>query len=134
MTMKTRLDEVPALWVFAATVDAAHYNRVRRALMHLGEPIRFSLKELRDLDVLLGEEAWLCVDRSNNDLPVIAWTAFQGRRDALHTPVACEMRYFHSHCAMIVKRVLDEIDAEVDRLLVVKGMASVSALAPKDPA
>lgn len=130
--MKSRLDEVPALWEFASTIEAQHYNRVRRALMHLGEPIRFSLKPLRGLEVLLGAEVWLCVDASNNDLPVIAWTKFQTHRDALHTPVDCEMRYYHSHAAMIVPTVLEELDRALDQLLAVKGTASVSAMPPKD--
>lgn len=130
--MKSRLDDVPALWVFASTVEAQHYNRVRRALMHLGEPIRFELKPLRGLEMLLGEDVWLCVDGSNNDLPVIAWTHFHSRRDALHTPVECEVRYYHSHAAMIVPTVLEELDSELDRLLAVKGAASVSAMSPQD--
>lgn len=128
--MKSRMDEVPALWVFPATVDAQHYNRVRRALLHVAEPIRFRLKQLRDLDVLLGSEAWLCVDRTNNDLPVIAWTRFETQRDALHTPVKCELRYYHSHAAMVVNTLLDELDEELDRILAVKVSSSVSTIVP----
>lgn len=130
--MRSRIDEVPALWVIDATVDAAQFNRIRLALLRLGEPLRLALPHLRGLDLLLSRESWVCVDRTMDDLPVIAWTRFGslGRRQ-LQAPVRCELRYYHGHAGMIVQTVLADALAAVEQRLAATVTGPVTPLPPK---
>ena len=109
--MRSRLDEVPVLKTLRAEVPAAHYNRLRLAILRLGEPLRVELPRLRHLDLLLGRDAWVCVDRMLYDLPVVAWTEFEQRgRSALHEPVACTVKVFHAHAGVVMPVVFAEAE------------------------
>ncbi len=89
-------------------VEAATFNTIRLGLLRLGSPMRMPLDDLRDLDLLLDMDLWLCVDRSLNDLPIVAWSDFQIReRDALHTPISCLLRYYHYHADLIMEPALN---------------------------
>ena len=108
--MESRLREVPALKVMDSVVAAKHYNRVRLALARLEDPLRFPLPHLRGLDMLLSREEWICVDRTLNDLPVLAWTDFQVQgRTALHAPVSCRLRFYHAYAGLIVGTLLQDV-------------------------
>jgi hypothetical protein len=108
--VESRLREVPALKVMDSVVAAKHYNRVRLALVRLENPLRFPLPHLRGLDMLLTDEEWVCVDRTLNDLPVLAWTDFQvAGRNALHAPVSCRLRFYHAYAGLIVGTLLQDV-------------------------
>jgi hypothetical protein len=108
--VESRLREVPALKVMDSVVAAKHYNRVRLALARLENPLRFPLPHLRGLDMLLTREEWVCVDRTLNDLPVLAWTDFQvADRMALHAPVSCRLRFYHAYAGLIVGTLLQDV-------------------------
>ncbi len=130
--MKSRIDEVPALWVIDAEVDAARFNRIRLALLRLGEPLRLELPHLRGLDLLLSRESWVCVERTMDDLPVIAWTRFEsvGRRH-LQAPVRCELRYYHGHAGVIVHTVLEDALTAMEQALAATETGPVTPLVPK---
>ena len=71
----------------AIEVSAIHYNLWRRAKSHLTFPLRFPLKGLRGLVMILDKHEWLCADERLNDLPVVCWIEFDDQgRDTLHTP------------------------------------------------
>lgn len=108
--MRSRLDEVPVLKTVPTTVPAHHFNRLRLALLRLGDPLRLELPRLRHLDLLLGRDAWVCVDRTLYDLPVVAWTDFQHGRSALHEPVPCVMRLYHAHAEVVVPILFAEVE------------------------
>lgn len=77
-------------------------------------PIRLKLLDLKTIDLVVQREAWVAVDRACNDLPVLAWTDFEGlRHRALHEPVLCELRYFHGLAGMVVKRLLDLLESRL---------------------
>jgi hypothetical protein len=106
----SRLRDVPALKVIDSVVAAKHYNRVRLALMRLEDPLRFPLPHLRGLDMVLSDTEWICVDRTLNDLPVLAWTDFQiSGRSALYAPVACRLRFYHAYAGLIVGTLLQDV-------------------------
>lgn len=87
---------------------AEDYNLVHIALNRLGSPIRIELPRLRTLDLILEKDAWIVVDRSLNDIPVVAWIDFKvAHREALHEPVACERRTYHTHALLIVDKVIE---------------------------
>ena len=123
-----RHQEVPPLSVWPSAVDAAQFHTVYRALKRSPPAIRLELPGLKTLDLILQPEAWIVVDRAFNDLPVAAWTGFRaGERDGLHEPVPCELRYFHGYAGMIIKRVLETMDAELNAALL-EGDASRQVL------
>lgn len=116
--MKSRLDDVPVLKSKSSTVDAAHFNTIRLGLLRLGAPLRYQIPELRGLDILMDDQLWLCVDRTLDDLPVIAWKDFDvAGRAGLDQPIPCTMLYFHAHGDVIVDKVLDFIASKLDRLI-----------------
>jgi hypothetical protein len=109
---------IPALSVQSKIVEARYYNRVRLALIRLKRPLRFELTGVGKADILLTEEIWLCVDRSRDDLPLMAWTDFETKgRNALHEPVRCKLRYFHVHAGMLSAKVLPVLDGILEERL-----------------
>lgn len=113
---------MPVLRAMPAQLQAAHYNRARLALLRVGSPLRFELPHLRGMDLILGESEWVCVDRTLNDLPVLAWTDFETRgRAALHTPVRCRLRFYHAHASLIIRTILEDLDAQLEPLLAAAG-------------
>jgi len=105
------------MYVAETAVDAKYFNRVRIALKRLENPIRYAVPGLRSLDLLVGDEVWVCVDRSLNDLPVVAWTDFDVNRGSLHEPVPCKVRYYHAYAAAVMRRSLDALEEYLDERL-----------------
>lgn len=109
--MYTRHDEVPVFEYQGAQIAAVHYNTVQTAFKRLGEEIRLSIPKLRTLDLILQRDAWVVVDSALGDIPIAAWTNFDaGHREALHTPVPCQLRLYHANGAMIITRVLEAME------------------------
>lgn len=133
--METRLNDVPAMYVAETAMDAKYYNRVRLALRRLENPIRYSVPGLRSLDLLVGDDVWVCVDRSLNDLPVVAWTDFKVMRGSLHEPVPCKVRYYHAYAAAVMRRSLDALERYLDERIGPSdegnGRTEVGSLPPK---
>jgi hypothetical protein len=95
-----------------------YYNRVRLALSRLENPLRIELINLRGLDIIIDDEAWVCVDRTLNDLPIFAWTDFENAaRKSLYEPVQCRLRFYHNHADLICGTVLDLIHRNLDNRL-----------------
>lgn len=133
--METRLNDVPAMYIADTAVDARCFNRVRIALRRLENPIRYPLPGLRSLDLLVGDEVWVCVDRSLNDLPVVAWTDFNVTRGSLHKPVPCKVRYFHAYAAAVMRRSLDALENHLNERLGAPDSGAdreIASLSPKD--
>lgn len=106
--MRSRLDDLPVFETRQVTMRAEDYNLVHIALKRLGNPIRVELPRLRTLDLILEKDAWIVVDRSLNDIPVIAWIDFNvSHRETLHEPVPCERRSYHTHALIIVDKVIE---------------------------
>lgn len=103
-----RLDRV-ALRVFPKIIEAPDFNRIRLILGHSTKPLRLSLPHHRGLDVILDDEAWLVVDSLKGDEPVLAWTAFKRPHTALHEPVSCEVRLYHTHAGLIMGTALEAL-------------------------
>lgn len=109
--MYTRHQEVPVYQYREAVLAARTYNQVRLALTRLRSPLRLALPGLRNLDVILQDDAWIIVDRSLHDMPVVAWTGFAGQhRDNLHRPVLCQVRLFHASAGLILTQSLQLLE------------------------
>ncbi|MGM0595036.1 MAG: hypothetical protein ACQETD_10910 [Pseudomonadota bacterium] len=109
--MYTRHDEVPVFEYRDGVLDALYFNHVQVALNRRGESLRLTLPRLKTLDLILQRDAWIIVDRALNDVPVAAWANFDtGHRDALHTPVRCQIRLYHASAGILLKRVLEAME------------------------
>lgn len=116
--LSARLRDLPIYHRLTDSIAAHRFNRARLALRRVANPLRFDLPGLRGLDLSLEDEAWVCVDRTLNDMPVLAWLDFaKAERTGLHLPVACELRYYHAHAEMIRAKVLELMDAALDSRL-----------------
>ena len=116
--MYTRHFEVPVYYASDDTLEAAHFNRVQRALKRLGPSIRLSLPGLKSLALIVQADGWIVVDSAFNDLPVVAWTDFQRQEpNALHGPVRCRARLYHANARIIMRRVLAAMESLLDEQL-----------------
>lgn len=108
--MKSRIEDVPKLRTVSTEIESIRFNQVRLGLIRLGGPIRMKLPGLRGMDVIIDGQAWVCVDRTLYDLPVLAWTDFRSEhRNGIHEPVQCLLHYYHVHADLITETVLATI-------------------------
>lgn len=115
--MDTPHETLP-LRIFPKQIEAACYNRVRLALLRLGNPLRIALVQHRGLEVILDDDIWLCVDSLADEQPVLAWREFQVHaRDNLHQPIACELWLYHNCAGLIMGAALDDLQHRVEQRL-----------------
>lgn len=119
--MSSRLDDIPVYQQRPISVAAADFNRVQIALKRLGEPVHIPLSGMRSLQLILEREAWIVIDASLNEIPVLAWTDFQaGGRANLHEPIPCVLKIYHAHAMMIIDKVIacmeGELQQRIDKL------------------
>jgi hypothetical protein len=119
--MSWRLDDIPIFEMSTASVAAADYNLVQLAFHRLGEPLYLPLTGLRSLELVLDHEAWVVVDRDQNDMPVLAWTDFQRQgRSALHEAVPCHLKTYHVHAPVILDQVTAFLEQELAKRIAEK--------------
>jgi hypothetical protein len=101
----------PVLESERVVINAQRYNRVRLALAWLDNPARIELTGMHDLELILNDKIWLCIDTGLGNLPVLAWKEFEtDRRNALHEPVMCRVDYYNLHAELIKDRVMEIMD------------------------
>lgn len=99
-------------------IDSRRYNTIRLGIKRLKSPLRIPLEGLKNLELILEDDAWVCVDLSLDELPILAWLRFRPHdRTALHEPVRCELRFFHQHASIIMDQVLDKVEAYIRQKL-----------------
>ena len=110
--MDPRINDLPALRIFPKTIEAVCYNHVRLALRRISNPLRVALPEHRGLEIILSDHYWLCVDITNDDQPIMVWLDFDtsNHNQALHEPVPCQLRLFHTHAGLVMGSALDALD------------------------
>ena len=110
LSMKSRLDNIPIYEVRESKIRAQDYNLIKIAIKRLGSPIRLEIPNLRTLDFILEDDLWVIVDRSLNDIPVIAWLNFKDHeRTNLHEDITCERRSYHTHAMIIVDKAFEAL-------------------------
>ncbi len=106
--MHLRLDQIPTLHTRAAHLEARYWNEIRVAVIRANGTLRLPLSGLRGMDMILDRHAWVCVDRTFYDLPVLAWAGFEpAARTGLHLPVDCQLHFYHIHADFITGTVLN---------------------------
>ena len=129
--MKSYLTDIPVYQKLKTAVSAEHFNLVQIALKRLGSPIRLELPKLRTLDFLLDQETWIIVDRTLNDIPVMAWLDFETKDRGLHEPLNCTLNLYHAHANIIHPRVIEAMTLLLGEQLADKemlGNGSISKL------
>lgn len=120
--MYKRLASLPAHHSESGQVSAQRYDQVQTALRYLEPPLRFAIPTLRNLQMIVDNESWVCVDASLNNLPVAAWTAFQTQeRGSLHGPVACRISHYHTHAGLVMETALCEMEKHLAQALLPAG-------------
>jgi hypothetical protein len=120
--MYKRLADLPAYHSENGQVSARRFNQVQIALRRLDPPLRIPIPGLRNLQMILDDESWVCVDTSLNDMPVAAWIRFQIQgRDNLHTPVACQISHYHAHAGLVMETALREMENHLGEALLPAG-------------
>ncbi len=116
--MSTRIENVPKLRTVPASINAELYNIALLAMLRLEAPLRIRLPGLKTIDVVINRNAWICLDRTMYDLPALAWTHInQKGRNALHTPVDCELHYYHIHANISAHKVLTSLYGALEEVL-----------------
>ncbi len=112
--MLSKLKRLPRFQTEHIQLDASLFNQVRLKLIRLKKPYRFAIRGLDNIEVILDEEYWVCLDSTVNDNPIFAWIDFQIKnRDNLHIPIHCKLFYFHASADALVqpatRAILDEV-------------------------
>lgn len=116
--MSISLNDVPVYENKIVEIPAEYYNRIRLAQIRLPTPIHLALPGLRDIDAILDNDTWICVEASLNDLPILAWTEFDVEdRGALHEPVRCKLCLYNIHADLITETALKTIVEQIDSRL-----------------
>lgn len=114
----SRIRDMPVYAQREDVVTAKLYNLWRRAKRHYTCPIRITLPGYPGMVMILEECEWICANERQNDLPVLAWVAFQDQgRDALHEPVRCKLNYYHFAASKIRASTLTLMEEILDRYL-----------------
>ena len=110
LDLDTRLAEMPVIARRDDFLEADVFNLWRRARNRLGSPIRLTDLGLKQIEVVLTDSYWVCVDAVQYDCPVLAWVGFDhGNRDSLHEPIPCTLNYYHFGASAVRLPVLSKV-------------------------
>ncbi|MBL1276742.1 MAG: hypothetical protein COB30_011705 [Ectothiorhodospiraceae bacterium] len=117
--MTQPIDSIHSLKVMSKIIDAVCYNHARLALLRISNPLRIEIPDHRCLEAILSDDYWLCVDSCQEDQPILAWCDFDkhDHNAALHQPIPCQLRLYHSHAGLIMGSALDSLDRALTEVL-----------------
>ena len=103
----TRIDKLLVYASRPCLMEAELFNLWRRACLHLTMPMRIPLTGLKQMLLIVEEDAWVVVDEVQYDLPILAWVDFDSQhRDNLHKQVPCTLNYYHFMASSLRGKVL----------------------------
>jgi hypothetical protein len=106
------LRDIPPMRSIPYTLEATLYNRVRLALMRIGNPLELELERL-GIDMVLEKTCWVGYHCQQISLPLIAWDGFDHNRSALDAPVGCTMHLYHRHSWLQMPKIISAMDEEL---------------------
>ena len=113
--MLSKLRKLPRFQTEHIQLDAPLFNQVRLKLIRFKNPYRFTIRGLENIEIILDEEYWVCLDTTVSDNPIFAWIDFQIKnRDNLHIPIHCKLFYFHASADALVQPAASAILSEVN--------------------
>lgn len=105
--LDARLAEMPHIARRNDFLEADVFNLWRRARKRLGSPIRLTGLGLKQIEIILTDRYWVCVDAVQYDCPILAWVGLdENNRDSLHKPIPCTLNYYHFGASAVRLRVL----------------------------
>lgn len=108
--MSISLNDIPVYENKVVEIPAEYYNRIRLGQLRLKAPLRLELAGLSEIDAILEDDIWVCVESNLNDLPVLAWTNFESQnRNSLDEPVRCKLCLYNIHADLITETALKTI-------------------------
>lgn len=106
--MDDRLARMPVMAQRVDAIEARYYNIWRRARTRWGAPMRLVLPGLREINLILDDQYWVCVDAVKYDAPVLAWIDMEDEnRSSLHLPISCKVNYYHFAASAVRAKSLD---------------------------
>jgi len=100
------------------------YNAVRLGILRLGNPLCLELENIRGINCVLDDYAWIFLDEYITDLPLLAWTKFEPR-ESINASIGCELRLYHMHAGLIISKSLDALQNTIRCLLTEKYGAGI---------
>jgi len=111
MDLDTRLADMPIMAQRSDSIDARYFNVWQRAQKRFGNCIRLEGLGLKQLEMVMTDQYWVCVDAIQYDCPVLAWVDFKIEdRDNLHKPIPCKLNYYHFAASAVRARILDAME------------------------
>jgi hypothetical protein len=108
--LDARLADMPIMAQREDHLEADVFNVWRRARARWGSPIRLEGLGLKQMEVVLTEKYWVCVDAIRHDCPILAWVEIEDvGRDSLHRPIPCKLNYYHFAASALRARVLEKV-------------------------
>jgi hypothetical protein len=108
--LDARLAEMPVMARRDDYLEADVFNLWRRARLRLGSPLRLRDLGLKQMEMILTDAYWVCVDAIQYDCPILAWVGLDAAiRDSLHKPIPCTLNYYHFAASAVRPRVLSKV-------------------------
>lgn len=105
-----RLADMPVIAQRDDHLDADVFNVWRRARSRWGSPIRLEGLGLKQMEMILTDRYWACVDAIRFDCPILAWVDIADvGRDSLHKPIPCKLNYYHFAASAVRPRILERV-------------------------
>jgi len=106
--MDKRLADMPVMAERMDEIEAEYYNVWRRARTRWGAPMRLALPGLREVNLILDDAYWVCVDTARYNAPLLAWVDLQDQdRTNLHLPIPCTLNYYHISASAVRAKSLN---------------------------
>jgi len=116
--MDARLADMPVMARRDDHLDADVFNIWRRARNRWGSPMRLEGIGLKQMEMILTDRYWVCVDAIRHDCPIIAWVDIDDiGRNSLHEPIPCKLNYYHFAASAVRARALERVKEILERRL-----------------
>jgi len=117
-----RVDSTPVYQQRTDQIEANLYNLWRRVRSRYKLPIRIEPQDNPGIAIILEDGIWLCVNARANDMPILAWLDFKDHeQDALFSPVACTINYYHFAATRYRHYTLQAMHPALENLLTGEG-------------
>ena len=114
--MDARLADMPILAQRDDHIEASVFNVWRRARSRFGTRLRLDNLDLKQMEVILTDRYWVCVDAIRHDCPILAWVEIEDAgRDSLHEPIPCKLNYYHFAASAVRAKVLEKILEQLEQ-------------------